>query len=108
MFSTQARTATAGESAAHVLPGRTGLAESPNIPAEEDVLRSRRARRPAGPIPTVTGSANDLGDAVTRRIVVGMQRNRSPRCVPIRHGRGLIFSVGYVAMAREKKTAAGF
>jgi amino acid transporter len=112
MSDTQARPGSGGESAG---PGfvntTTGLAESVDISAREDVPKLRKhAVGLAGVLfLTVTGSAPISAMLFNTPIVVGYGNGiGAPAAFLFATVVLVIFSVGYVAMAREKTTAGGF
>src|SRR5260221_3040943 len=110
MSDTKARPGTGGESAGARFARTTGLAESVDISGREDVHKLKKgAVGLAGVLfLTVTGSAPISAMLFNTPIVVGYGEGLgAPAAFPFATRVLVIFSVGYVAMAREKTTAGG-
>ena len=111
MSDTQAPPGAGGEFAGADVVTRTGLAESVDISGREDVHKLKKgAVGLAGVLfLTVTGSAPISAMLFNTPIVVGYGNGiGAPAAFLFATVVLVIFSVGYVAMAREKTTAGGF
>jgi amino acid transporter len=111
MSDTQAPPGTGGESAGPALAATTGRLESVDISSREDVpkLRKHAVGLPGVLFLTVTGSAPISAMLFNTPIVVGYGNGiGAPAAFLFATFVLVIFSVGYVAMARVKTTTGGF
>src|SRR5215468_10422512 len=112
MSDTQARPGSGGESAGpSSVNTTTGLAESVDISAREDVPKLRKGAVGLGGVLflTVTGAAPISAMLFNTPIVVGYGNGvGAPAAFLFATMVLVVFSVGYVAMARKKTTAGGF
>src|SRR5215472_12561170 len=111
MSDTQAPPGTGGESAGPALVTTTGRVESVDISGRTDVhkLRKHAVGLPGVLFLTVTGSAPISAMLFNTPIVVGYGNGiGAPAAFLFATVVLVIFSVGYVAMARKKTTAGGF